>query len=80
MLFGYNTPSPVIYVTVLAQTVENHSYVLPGGDNVPKQRPSYGLFLIWPSRRILSTYCTQQGLMNCGIRSAPWSLRSDMSK
>lgn len=40
MLFGYNTPSPVIYVTVLAQTLENHSYVLPGGDNVPKQRPS----------------------------------------
>lgn len=40
MLFGYNTPSLVIYVTVLAWTLEGHSYVLPGGDNVPKQGPS----------------------------------------
>lgn len=40
MLFGYNTPSLVMHVTVLAWTPEGHSYVLPGGDNVPKWRPS----------------------------------------
>lgn len=40
MLFGYNTPSLVVYVTALAWTLEGHSYVLPGGDKLPKQRPS----------------------------------------
>lgn len=29
MLFGYNTPSAVIYVTALARALESHSYVLP---------------------------------------------------
>lgn len=40
VLFGRNAPSLVIYVTVLARTLEGHPCVLPGGDNVPKQRPS----------------------------------------
>jgi len=36
VLFGYNTPSLVR----LARTQEGRSYVLPGSENAPKQRPS----------------------------------------